>query len=196
MNAYTLTVVEPTIIGTAPLDDRPLDENEVRIKTLYSGISAGTEMTAFLGSNPYLTKRWNAQKQLFEDGASSWGYAMPAIGYEEVGEVVDIGTLVKGIEKGQMVWGAWGHKSHHTASADWARERLMPKGPDATSGIFSQIGAIALNAVLDSNVHIGEQVAVFGQGVPGLMVTQLLKASGAEVIAVDRLAKRLEAAKA
>jgi 2-desacetyl-2-hydroxyethyl bacteriochlorophyllide A dehydrogenase len=196
LGAYTLTVEEPYRIGFQSIEEAPLGANEVRIKTLYSGISAGTEMTAFLGTNPYLQKRWNPDKKLFEDGEASMNYPMPAIGYEEVGEITSIGKDVRGLTVGQLVWGAWGHKSSHTAPANWAAERLLPEGLDPVKGIYSQIGAIALNAVLDSNVHIGEQVAVFGQGVPGLMVTQLLKASGAEVIAVDRLAKRLDAAKA
>jgi threonine dehydrogenase-like Zn-dependent dehydrogenase len=195
-SAYTLTVEEPTRIGFAPLPDQPLGANDVRIETLYSGISAGTEMTALMGSNPYLEKSWNPVKQLFEKGASSWSYPMPAIGYEEVGRIVETGKGVKDIHEGQLIWGFWGHKSHHVADAGWVSERFMPKGLDPLCGIYSQIGGIALNAVLDSNVHLGETVAVFGQGVPGLMVTQLLKASGAEVIAVDRLAKRLDAAKA
>jgi threonine dehydrogenase-like Zn-dependent dehydrogenase len=193
--AFTLTVEEPMRIGMAALPDQALKPSEVRIKTLYSGISAGTEMTAFMGSNPYLEKRWNPDKKLFENGTSSWSYPMPAIGYEEVGEIVELGKSVTGIKEGQLIWGFWGHKSHHVAEASWVMERFMPKGLDAINGIYSQIGGIALNAVLDSNVHLGERVAVFGQGVPGLMVTQLLKASGAEVIAVDRLAKRLDAAK-
>ncbi|RYD40927.1 MAG: hypothetical protein EOP83_34605 [Verrucomicrobiaceae bacterium] len=37
----------------------PLGADEVRLKTLFSGISAGTELTAYRGSNPYLTKKWD-----------------------------------------------------------------------------------------------------------------------------------------
>lgn len=196
LKAYTITVEEPGRVGFVTVEEQPLAADQVRIKTLYSGISAGTEMTGFTGSNPYLTKRWNPETRLFDDGASSWTYPMNAIGYEEVGEITDIGKDVKDLQKGQLVWGAWGHRSSHTAPAAWVAERLMPEGLEPVCGIYAQIGGIALNAVLDTNVHLGEQVAVFGQGVPGLMVTQLLKASGAEVIAVDRLAKRLEAAKA
>ena len=47
----------------------PLAAGEVRLRTLYSGISAGTELTAYRGSNPYLTKRWDADTRLFSRGA-------------------------------------------------------------------------------------------------------------------------------
>ena len=97
---------------------------------------------------------------------------------------------------GDIVWGTWGKKSSTVVKADWARPRLLQAGLDPLCGIFSQIGAIALNAILDANLHLGETLAVFGQGAPGLMITQLAKASGVRVIAVDRLPRRLEMAKA
>ena len=36
---------------------------------------------------------------------------MSGSGYEEVGEVVDVGEAVSGVRAGEMVWGAWGHRS-------------------------------------------------------------------------------------
>lgn len=194
---FTLTVEEPGRIGTAPIDVKPLDAGEVRIRTLFSGISAGTEMTAYLGSNPYLKKRWNRETRLFETGGgTSLSYPMPAIGYEEVGEISEVGASVTQVKVGQKIWGAWGHKSMHVADEDWAAARVLDdRVEDVKAGIFSQMGGIALNAVIDADIHVGEYVAVFGQGVPGLMVTQFARANGAEVIAVDRSPARLEAAR-
>lgn len=195
--AFTITVEEPGKLGRAPIEVRPLGTHEVRIKTLYSGISAGTEMTAYLGSNPYLKKRWNPETRLFEEGAASLSYPMPAIGYEEVGEIVEVGGEVTQVTVGQFIWGAWGHTSMHVADEAWAAPRVLDdRVTDLKTGIFSQMGGIALNAVIDADIHVGEYVAVFGQGVPGLMVTQLARANGAEVIAIDRLPARLEAARA
>ena len=48
----------------------------------------------------------------------------------------------------------------------------------------------AINVVLDAKPHLGEVVAVFGQGVVGLLVTQLLRRSGARVVAVEPSAVR------
>ena len=45
---------QPGTIGFESYDDLPLKPHEVRLRTLYSGISAGTELTAYRGSNPYL----------------------------------------------------------------------------------------------------------------------------------------------
>ena len=41
------------------------------MRILYSGISAGTEMTAYRGSNPYLVKRWESERRLFLIDAES-----------------------------------------------------------------------------------------------------------------------------
>lgn len=188
---YELTVDAPRRVGLRHYDEPALGPREVRIATLHSGISAGTELTLFRGSNPYLTKSWDSDARLFRTGGTSLELPTAAFGYEEVGRVVERGSAVADLALGDVVWGAWGHRSTHVADADWARTRLLPEGLAPVCGIFSQIGAIALNAVHDAEARLTETVAVFGQGIPGLMVTQLLKAQGAIVVAVDRLPARL-----
>src|SRR6185312_2466708 len=192
---YVLNVEAPRRVGVADYDERPLAAGEVRLNTLYSGISAGTELTLFSGSSPYLKKEWDAEKRIFLPSNNAWTYPKPAMGYEEVGSIAEIGPEVEDLKVGDVIWGTWAHKSSNTVKADWARARLMPEGLDPICGIFSQIGAIALNAILDANLHLGETVAIFGQGAPGLMITQFAKASGVRVITVDRLPRRLDMSK-
>jgi len=109
--------------------------------------------------------------------------------------VAEVGSEVTEVRPGEVVWGTWGHKSTTVVQEDWAVQRRLPPDVDPMLGIFSRIGAIALNAVLDADVHVGEYVAVFGQGVPGLISGQLARLNGGTVIAVDGIAKRLELAK-
>jgi len=71
----------------------------------------------------------------------------------------------------------------------------MPEGLDPECGIFSHIGAIALNGIHDGRIRIGETVAVFGLGVLGQIVAQAARHSGARVIAVDLHETRLKMAK-
>ena len=52
-----VTFEGPREVSVREYEDPPLGQGEVRLKTLFSGISAGTEMTAYRGSNPYLAKR-------------------------------------------------------------------------------------------------------------------------------------------
>jgi 2-desacetyl-2-hydroxyethyl bacteriochlorophyllide A dehydrogenase len=187
-----VTFEGPRAVTLIEEEDPPLKPDEVRLRTLYSGISAGTELTAYRGSNPYLGKRWDDDRRIFVPGDVSIRYPVSGWGYEEVGRVDEIGNAVSSVRPGQIVWGTWGHRSGVVVSQDWAAARTLPEAIDPVVGVFSQIGSIALNAVLDASVHLGEFVAVFGQGVPGLLITQLLRLSGATVIAVDGIPRRLE----
>lgn len=185
----------PRTIEFESYEEQPLAEREVRLRTLYSGISAGTELTAYRGSNPYLHKRWDERRRLFVDGKKiSQRYPTGGWGYEEVGEVIECGAEVRSIEVGDLIYGTWGHRTHHVAGEEYARQRKLPEGLDPILGIFSHIGAIALNGVHDARIRIGETVAVFGLGVVGQIVAQLAKRSGSRVIGVDLLEKRLELA--
>lgn len=187
---------QPRTVGFEEYPDPPLASHEVRLRTLYSGISAGTELTAYRGSNPYVHKHWDSDRRLFVEGASpSQPYPLRGWGYEECGVVAEVGSEAREVRVGDIVYGTWGHRTTHVVTAEWASQRLLPAGLDPILGIFSHIGPIALNGILDAAIRIGETVAVFGLGVPGQIVAQLAKRSGARVIGVDLLETRLALAR-
>jgi len=180
----------PCVAEVIPDPDPPLAADQVRIRTLFSGISAGTELTAYRGSNPYLSKRWDERLRLFIDGETTFTYPVTGWGYEEVGEVVEVGVEVLGVRVGDRVWGTWGHRTGTVQNGERAAQRLLSADFDPRIGIFSEIAAIGLNVVLDADIHIGETVAVFGLGVPGQIVAQLARLNGGRIIAVDGIAAR------
>lgn len=213
---YLIALAAPRQIQVQEYADAPLEPRQVRIRTLYSGISAGTELASYRGTNPYLTSHWDGERRLFVQGesdtstrnthdkvnpglrradASSLSYPVTNLGYEEVGEIVELGTTVTRVKIGDIIWGTWGHKSTHVANEDWALDRRLEAGVDPRIGIFSHVGAITLNVVLDADIHVGEYVAVFGQGMMGLTVTQLACLNGGTVIAVDGIPQRLALAR-
>lgn len=187
---------QPRTVGFESFEDVPLGPQEVRLRTLYSGISAGTELTAYRGSNPYLHKRWDASRKLFVPAEqSALSYPVSGWGYEEVGEVIELGSEVRAISIGDIVYGTWGHRTHHVVEEEYARQRIKPVELDPILAIYSHLGPIALNGILDSDIHVGETVAVFGLGVVGQVIAQLAKLSGAHVFGVDLIEKRLELAR-
>lgn len=191
-----LVFTEPRRIDFEVIEDRPLQTKEVRVRTLYSGISAGTEMTAYRGSNPYLSKQWDAKNRLFLPSESpSQPYPLSGWGYEEVGEVIEVSSDVTTLQVGGIVYGTWGHRTHHILPEEYANQRIKPDGLDPILAIYSHLGPIALNGILDANIHLGETVAVFGLGVLGQLIAQLARLSGARVFGVDRIEKRLALAK-
>ena len=181
-----LVLKGPRELAFEPFEHNQLGPDEVRVRTLYSGISAGTELTQYRGTSPFLDKRFDEARRLFvADEGPSWPYPVRTLGYEEVGEIVELGSSVRDVGLGDRVFGTWNHRTHAIISADYARDRAMPKDADPRIGIFSHIGAVALNGVHDAQLRIGDTVAVFGLGVPGQIVAQAAKASGATVIGVD-----------
>ena len=189
-----LILEAPRRLAFEEVDDPPLAPDEVRIRTLYSGISAGTELTQYRGTSPFMHRRWDEARRLFVDGDPSWPYPVRTLGYEAVGEISELGPEVSDLAIGQRVYGTWNHRTHHVATAEYARDRLIPDGADPRIGIFSHIGAVALNGVHDAHIRIGDTVAVFGLGVPGQIVCQAARASGARVVAVDPDAGRRDMA--
>ncbi len=166
--------------------DEELAPSDVRIATIYSGISAGTELSYFRGTNPYFGKHWDPDHRIFRQvGGASLAYPVDGKGYEEVGVIVEVGDEAGDVVPGDLVWGKWGHRSSAVKPAEYARARQLPAGTNPILGVFSQIGAIALNVVLDADIHVGETVAVFGLGVCGQIVAQLARLNGGGVIAVD-----------
>jgi 2-desacetyl-2-hydroxyethyl bacteriochlorophyllide A dehydrogenase len=183
----------PRQVELAELPRDRLGPGQVRVRTRYSGISAGTELTAYRGTNPYLTRSWNPDLRLFTASAApAQTYPVVGWGYSEVGEVVEVAADVADRRPGETVWGIWGHRSEAVLPAD--RVRALPDGLDPLAASFARVGAVALNAILAADLHLGERVAVFGQGVIGLLATQLAVCSGADVIAVDTVAARRAAA--
>lgn len=178
-----------------PFQPASLGPDEVRVRTLFSGISAGTELSQYRGSSPFMNREWDSALRLFRDSATpSWTFPVRNLGYEEVGEVVEVGSTVTGLREGDRVFGTWGHRTMHTMSESDALARRLAPDADPRYGIFSHIGAVALNGVHDARVRMGDLVVVFGLGVPGQIVAQIARASGATVVGVDPVPSRREMA--
>lgn len=186
---WVVSLSGPGRVSLEPCPSDPLGPGQVRVRTHYSGISAGTELTLYRGSNPRLGKEWDESARMFVPRQTPVPYPLVGFGYEEVGEVVEVAPDVPDRRPGEIVWGIWGHRSEAVLPAT-AVQPLAP-GLDPLAAVFARPGAIALTAVLAGDLHLGEWVGVFGQGVIGLLATRLAVLSGARVVAVDRVALRL-----
>ncbi len=109
--AQLVRFVSPRNAEVVEVEEEPLGDGQVGIATLYSGISAGTELTAYRGSNPYLNSEWDPERRLFVPGSTSRTYPLDAWGYEEVGRITAVGAGVPDDAVGKLVWGTWGHRS-------------------------------------------------------------------------------------
>lgn len=177
-------------------DPAPLADGHVRIRTVRSAISAGTEMT-FYGrgaTNVYLHKRWNEKLRIFEAGAASMDYPL-AIGYRAAGEVTESRTT--DVAVGMRVYGNWRHTELTSLPGEVAQAQRLPDGLSWDDGVdLAQMGPICANAVAyGEGEHAGRPAVVFGAGVVGLLTAQVVRATGADPVhVVDRLPQRLEIA--
>ncbi|MBC53718.1 MAG: oxidoreductase [Gammaproteobacteria bacterium] len=140
---------------------------QVRVKTLCSAISAGSEMLVYRGQLPDKMALDANLASLQSPSTYPLQY-----GYACVGEVIDAGEDVDAAWLGQRVFSFQPHASHFLANAD----QLMPVPDDidTESAVFLPNMETAVNLVQDGAPMLGEQVAVLGQGVLGLLLTGVL----------------------
>lgn len=159
---------------------------DVRVRTLSSAISGGTEMLVFRGEAP------EGMSLDLPTLAGSYGFPIK-YGYAAVGYVLDTGSHVQRLSPGDAVFIHHPHQDFFTVPAHLPVR--LPEGFDPRLGVYCANLETALNIVHDTPLRLGETALVFGQGVVGLLVTQLLKLSGAgAVLVVDPLEKRRELA--
>jgi len=189
----TLLFDGPRSISYSEREEGTLRAGQVRVKTLFSGISHGTEMAMYRGTAPFLSKRIDTETRLFVKSDAPASSYPTASGYENVGEVAELGEGVAKLRLGDRVFS---HHCHETGYiSDESQLVKLEEGLPQELGIFIALARVAHNGILDAGINLGETVIVFGLGVVGQLVVQMAKASGAEtVIGVDLYEKRLDTA--
>ena len=157
---------------------------EALVRTLVSAISSGTEMLLYRGQMP-------AELQLDESIAALGGGVQYPVryGYAVVGRVEEVGHGANDVEPGDLVFCFRPHESGFVCPASdliKAPEHMEPE-----DAVFLPTMETAVNLVMDGQPSIGEQVAVFGQGVVGLLVTALLSMTPLKsLVTVDQYDER------
>lgn len=189
----TAQIVDSGDVECTTYPTATLDPGFVRIQTVRTAVSPGTEMT-FVGrdaSNVYLHKHWNEELRLFEDGAPWISYPI-AFGYRAAGEVVE--SRAPNVAVGRRVFGNWPHTEFTTMPGARALEQTLSDELTWDDGVdMGQMGPICVNAVaFAEGEHRGQPTVIFGAGPIGLLTAQIARADGAgRVYVVDRIASRL-----
>lgn len=178
-----------------------LQAGRVLVKTTYSLISAGTEKTKvalarknLLGkasSRPELVKKAIAKAKQ-EGWWRTWRNVSLrlnrpiALGYSSSGVVIDVAEGVAGLRPGDRVACAGDFANHAEIIA--VPQNLVvgvPEGVRLDHAAFATLGAIAMQSVRQAEVRLGEKVAVIGLGLIGLLVVQILKTAGCQVMGIE-----------
>lgn len=174
----------------------PLD---VRVKVSFAAPKHGTEVHSLSGS-VFDEKVWDAELRLLVPKAqvdrtpiNETQEKEPAstdleIGNMVVGQVIAVGAEVTRVHIGDEVFGYGPVRDTHQAlEAQWHPLGGL-KREDA---VCVDPSHVALVAVRDGNIRIGDSVAVYGLGAIGLLAVQAARASGArKVFGVDFSSRR------
>jgi predicted dehydrogenase/NADPH:quinone reductase-like Zn-dependent oxidoreductase len=177
-------------------EEGPPADGHVRLDTLYSGFSAGTELTFMKNTNPYFHSRFDGGRGVFVENEPDLRYPVPFLGYMEVARISD--SRSPGFENGEVVATTYAHKSGHTADPFGDLLIPLPAEIDPMLGVFvAQMGPIAANGVLHADADVfgtqvsalgtgiaGRNVAVIGAGTVGLMTALFAQKAGASSVLI------------
>jgi threonine dehydrogenase-like Zn-dependent dehydrogenase len=154
---------------------RPPGEDEVLVRTRWTGISRGTESIVFRGEVP--PSEWERMRAPAQEG----DFPAPVkYGYLNVGEVVDGPATLRGT----TVFALRPHQSSYIAPA--ASVIPVPRGVPARRAVLAGCVETAVNILWDAAPAVGDRIAVVGAGMVGAAVARLARGiPGAAVTLVD-----------
>ena len=153
----------------------PLADGEVRVRTLHSGVSRGTEGLVFRGVVPASeAQRMRAPFQAGEfPGPVKYGY-------------VNVGVVEAGPAElvGRTVFCLYPHQTVYQVPADAVLP--LPGGVPPARAVLAANLETAINALWDAAPRLGDRIAVVGGGTLGLLVAWLAaRLPGCDVQVVD-----------
>lgn len=152
-----------------------LGSHELLIESLYTLISAGTELACL-------------------SGEEFW-FPLPGVpGYCNVGKVITVGEAVEKFKEGDVVLNYGRHQKYHRTSdsqfllkpPDWMDLKLVP---------LTRLATVAFTALRVSNIELGDDVAVIGLGLMGNLAAQLARLQGGRVVGIGHRETRIELAR-
>ena len=153
----------------------PRRDDELSIRTLYSGISRGTEALVFRGEVP--SSQYQAMRAPFQEGE----FPGPVkYGYSSVGRVVEGPDDLDG----QVVFCLYPHQDRYTVPRSAVTP--VPSGVPPGRAVLAANLETAVNVLWDARPVVGDRIVVFGGGVVGLLCAWLCRGTpGVELTLVD-----------
>lgn len=165
------------LVAEWPEPEKP-QGNLVKTKTLFSGVTNGTERNDLVRGN---------YARPDEDLPAGWGY-------QNVGEVVEVGPDVKELKVGDVVYSSADHMEYALFPEDWLLVKL-PDNVDRKEAALFGMASVAMRTCRRTDIRLGEKVLVVGAGFIGQLACQIANAMGARVTICDILEDRLELAR-
>lgn len=190
----------------AQLPDR-VPPGMVRVRTLFSLISPGTELRLYLGK-PMAEEVWEGFAEI--DVVTSTGMGtLPAyavtganrpgearfpvnFGYNSLGVVTDVGEGVDGLSPGERVFALARHQEAYDV-LEW-QAAPVPEAVSDQAAPFAYLPTLGLHALRRGGFIPGHNAAVIGLGLVGLGAALAADAVGARLVCLDISPARRERA--
>jgi 2-desacetyl-2-hydroxyethyl bacteriochlorophyllide A dehydrogenase len=159
-------------------EEGPVCQNDtVLLKTLYSGLTNGTERNVMMGGN-YHGGNWPDR-----------------CAYQKVSQVIQCGPEITRFKTGDMVFTGilTGHVEYHLARESDLIIKL-PEGFDLEAAALLGVASVPFHDARRAEVRPGDNVLVFGAGLIGQLAAQVSQSMGARVTVADLDQERLELA--
>jgi 2-desacetyl-2-hydroxyethyl bacteriochlorophyllide A dehydrogenase len=160
-------------VETTKLPVAPLGPDDLLVRNTASLVSAGTELAIFTGTH------------LGFQRADHWASYPWCPGYSAIGVVEAIGADAAaklGVGPGDRVVHDGNHQARSRLNLAFSTVRAVPEGLADDAALFNKLLNIALTAFRLAPVRLGEEVAVIGQGIVGLLAAQLARVAGAHAV--------------
>ncbi|MFC4244339.1 zinc-binding alcohol dehydrogenase [Gryllotalpicola reticulitermitis] len=153
----------------------PPSAAELRVRTLWTGVSRGTESLVARGDVP--ESEWQRMRAPFQDGE----FPFPVkYGYLNVGVVEEgPGELI-----GQRVFTLFPHQAEFVVPV--TAVTVVPEAVPARRAVLAGAVETAVNVLWDAGPMIGDRIAVIGAGMIGCSIARLARGiPGARVTLID-----------
>ena len=167
MNRLSVVFTAPSQVSVSEEALPELAPDQVLVQTLVSAISPGTELLVYRGQFPEDLPVDESIPSL----AGEFRYPL-RYGYSAVGRVVAAGSQVDTGWEGRLVFAFQPHSSHFLAVPQ--ELMVVPADIQPDEAAFLPNMETAVNLVMDGAPLVGERLAVFGQGIVGLLTAALL----------------------
>jgi len=138
-----LVITAPRRAEIRPL---PRPEGPLHVRTIYSGVSLGTELSYFTGTNPMLRARLDPVLGLFHP-VDAQQYPITRLGYMEVAKVEHDASAL-GLTPGTPVAMTYGHRTGWAVDPLAERVVPLPADLDPVLGVLvAHMGPICANGL-------------------------------------------------
>lgn len=171
---------EKSKVALASFELPELAADQIRIRTLYSLMSIGTETII-------LHQKYDADTHF----ARMFSFPQLKTGVQAIGEVEEAGSKVEEFKAGDMIFMRQAHGSHQLLNE--AACSPVPTGIDLKSACWCGLAKTAFRAAWAASFEKNRHILIIGAGPVGQMVIRWAAAAGVETLAVADIAtSRLE----